>query len=125
MTGGTRSLHRFQRAVSIALAILMLQGALDASHLVRDDDAVFGPRVVFHQSAVRHLDEPGRGHSASDPHCAICHWLQLLGTSQISKHVRAPQPPASLYHRYVARRRLRQAACARVPARGPPSRPVL
>ncbi|HVC21584.1 MAG TPA: hypothetical protein VNE16_16050 [Vicinamibacterales bacterium] len=121
MTGGTRSFRRPQRVVAIALALLMLQGAVDAYHLVRDDGGVLGPRVAFSGSTERHVAAPGDRRGESDPHCAICHWLQLLATSQIAHGFVGAPPAARLLRLGHLRLSAPRVALAQSPARAPPA----
>jgi hypothetical protein len=80
------------RGVAALVAALMLQGSLDAFHLAKGDDPDFGPII---RSVASHGPRlaPSAGEPASDPHCAICHWLRSLSTTQVA--VRLPyRPPA-------------------------------
>jgi hypothetical protein len=108
------------RAVAVILTALMFTGSLDAYHLAKDDDPDFGPSVVLHDHARRGLHAPAKNKTASDPHCAICHWLQSLGTSRVASRLETIPPASRLRHSIVTRVHTRLLARVQLPARGPP-----
>ncbi len=109
------------RVVAAFLATLMVAGSLDAYHLAKDDDPDFGLAVAFHGHLNIQLSASPHKAGASDPHCAICHWLQSLGTSRIATRPQAIPPASHLQHPSTSHVHGRVLACDQVPARGPPA----
>ncbi|HVB37473.1 MAG TPA: hypothetical protein VND92_03010 [Vicinamibacterales bacterium] len=108
------------RLVAALLAALMATGSLDAYHLAKDDDPDFGPAVAFAGHLAAQVGAPAPHKTASDPHCAICHWLQSLGTSRIVRRHYAAPPASRLRRPVFSRVHARVLARAQLLARGPP-----
>ncbi|MDE3156925.1 MAG: hypothetical protein KGN76_17630 [Acidobacteriota bacterium] len=108
------------RLVAVILAALMVAGSLDAYHLAKDDDPDFGPAVAFGGHLTSRLDASTTRDTASDPHCAICHWLQSLGTSRVAVRLQTPPPTSRLCRLFFTRAHVGVLARAQLFARGPP-----
>lgn len=101
----------------------MVVGSLDAYHLAKDDPD-FLPGAISSGCGPQRLQTPIEG-ELPNPHCAICHWLRSLGTSQIAHTFVSIPPAARLCRLGRARVIAPRIALTQTPARAPPASATL
>ena len=89
------SCHRLlQRGLAIALAAIVVGGALDWGH-AGGDDQESGVVLVHHDHTAHRFNSAPSKTPQSPEHCFICHSLRAFHTSLTANGARATVPPTS------------------------------